>query len=454
MKNSFVVAVLCSVALAYAHAQPQGTISPDSFDISGSSAVPGTVAIDLDGALARALKDNPSIRQAEAAVDAAEARVRQKQSGYYPLIDAEAKYTRLDPDPAIAFPPFGTIQFFPANNYDAHLGLYQTVYDFGKTSSIVAVSRSGREAAKYGLELTKTDIAFRAIRSFYTVLLLEQSMLVQDQQISSLDEYFSIVKKKVASGTATNFDALTIEVKLSEEKNQKFDIANALEKQKIALKRLLGIKDDSDIELKGEFSDEPVALDETGLISGARAGRPELKIAAENEAAAAEKLRVAKTDGNPSINVGFMYGEKNGYFFDLSEMRKNTVGFVQADMQLFNGFKSSNMVREADANLSSAKENSRDAEDSVTEEIRQSISDVRADMEKIDAYKLHVRLAEQAVEQAKVRYENGIITNLDLLNAQTSLAQANLLYLQSLYNYEMSRVSLRKAAGLPLVEVK
>ena len=83
--------------------------------------------------------------------------------------------------------------------------------------------------------------------------------------------------------------------------------------------------------------------------------------------------------------------------------------------------------------------------------MRQAVSEARASMDKIKASELNVQLAQEALSQAKVRYESGVITNLDLLNAETSLAQANLLHLQALYNYTLSRIALNKAIGVDLL---
>jgi outer membrane protein TolC len=107
-------------------------------------------------------------------------------------------------------------------------------------------------------------------------------------------------------------------------------------------------------------------------------------------------------------------------------------------------------ISEAKANLESASSQLKDATDSVISEVRQAVSDYRASIERMKATEFNVQLASEAVSQAKVRYENGVITNLDMLNAETSLAEAKLMNLQAIYRYIISKENLKKAAGARL----
>ena len=58
-----------------------------------------------------------------------------------------------------------------------------------------------------------------------------------------------------------------------------------------------------------------------------------------------------------------------------------------------------------------------------------------------------MQLALEALSQAKLRYGSGVITNLDLLNAETSLEEAKLMRLKSIYSYTISREAIKKAVG-------
>ena len=80
-------------------------------------------------------------------------------------------------------------------------------------------------------------------------------------------------------------------------------------------------------------------------------------------------------------------------------------------------------------------------------EVEQSVADLQTSAQKITTADLQVEQARQALDLARVRYQNGVITSLELLNAQTTLQEAEFLRVQYQYNYSMSRIALQRALG-------
>jgi outer membrane protein len=270
---------------------------------------------------------------------------------------------------------------------------------------------------------------------------------VQDQEIKLLGDHVDMTNKKVESGSATNFDSLTTKVKVAEAQSQKIELQNLLDKASISFKRLLGDKGNEPISLKGDFSQIPPNIDESSLVNAAMERRAEVKVTKDFEKTSEMGYRVARSEYNPALDLNFIYGGKNGYESDLNEIRQDYTANIEIKFPLFEGFKTPGKVKEAKAKLMVARMNRLDAEQMVASEVKKAISDVNAAQEKIDSTKLHVKLAEEALSQAKIRYQSGVITNLDLINAETSLAQARLLNIQSMHDYVISAYALKKAAG-------
>jgi outer membrane protein len=149
----------------------------------------------------------------------------------------------------------------------------------------------------------------------------------------------------------------------------------------------------------------------------------------------------------PSLKVNLAYGLKNGYIPNLDVLRGNWVAAVGVQVPIFNGFKTRSQEQESEANLRATRAHTTDVERAVTSEVLQAVSDVRASLDKIQTSELQVRQAKQAIDMATVRYESGVVTNLDLIDAQTALAQAELFHLQALYHYVLSRYALGKSIG-------
>ena len=403
--------------------------------------------ITADEAIQLAFKHYPEVQQAEDAVLASKAKVGERKSSFFPMLGIELQYTRLDPDPALAFPGFGSIQLYPEDNYDGHLALNQLLWDFGRTSTRVSSAKYELAAAEKNADLVKMNLAYQTIQVYYSILLLHESVDVQQQQIEALEEDLVFMQKKVASGSATNFDALTTRVKVEGAQNQKIELENDLNKEKIELCRLTGLCS-STLSISEEYSSESIGLNEDKLVSAALANRLEELIAKDLENQAIAVYKNAKTDYNPSLNLNVLYGEKNGFFPDIQKIQSSFTGNVALTMPVFTGFRTYNQVKETLALLNFATSKRIQVEELITAEVLKAVSDVRASVEKIKVTESGVKLAKEALAQAKVRYRNGLITNLDLLNANISLSQAQLLHYQALHDYALYVVSLKKTVGI------
>lgn len=404
------------------------------------------VLLTVGQAVEMVIKTYPAIQQAEEAAQAAGARVEQSRSSYYPTVAVDAAYSRIHPIPYMPFNG-AVFELAPADNYDAHVGLRYNLLDFGKTSAQLNLSRSQREASLDNIEIVKTGLAFQAIKIFYSTLYLERSLQVQDDEIKVLQDHLEVIGKKVRAGTATDFDKLTTQVRVALAQNRRIDLENMRRKQVISLVMLTGGTPGKDVRLQGEFDKAAVSVDGDHLLASALQERREIKMARNMEESARRQHDLSRYGNKPVVNLGLLYGIKNGYEPDLTQGIKNWVAGAQLNFPVIDGFRTRNQEREAQANLNAAQDREQEAEKQVTAEVEQSISDLQASADKLKAVELQVRLAETALEQAKIRYEAGVITNLDLLDSENSLSQAKLMQLEAAYNYSLSKYALKKATG-------
>lgn len=408
-------------------------------------------SLTLVQALRRAIETHPGIREAVELIGASQARVDQSRSGIYPTADADLGYVRLAPVAEIAFPGLGDFKLFPENNLDEHVSVRQTLFDFGKTSAAIDLNIGKTESAGMGVELVKTAVAYQTILSFYSILFLRQSIEVQNQQIDVLNQHLDIARKKVQAGTATDFDVLTTQVRIAAAQTRKADLVNDARKQEASFRRLLSLPPDARVLLRGEFTLTPVSLNEDSLAAIARQSRVELRLSHQAEQVAEMQERVASLRDMPSLSFDASYGLKNGYIPNLDALRGNWALGVEAKIPIFDGFKTRSEEQEASANRKAAQAHTDDIERQVIVEVQQAVSDVRTNVEKLETSSLQVEEARQALTIAGVRYESGVITNLDLIDAQTALAQAELSHLDALHQYVVSRFALDKALGVDLI---
>ncbi len=403
-------------------------------------------SLTLDASIQKALQSNPDIMQAAHSIDVFKSGVDVSKSSYYPDAGADLTYARLGPPSSISFAGEG-FQLYPLNAWDEHLGVQGTIYDFNKRDKSVDLASSHVTTAQDRLDLAKSGLSYRTIQTFYAILFLEKSIQVQNEEIKNLNDHLLMTQKKVQAGTATDFDVLTTQVRVAAAQNSKINLENNLENTKVVFRRLLGLAPDSPVSLAGEFAEEPVELNSDSLISAAMSGRIEMKIADDQLNSAQMEYKVASATNNPTLNGSLMWGLKNGFFPDETAMRGNFVAAVQLAVPLFDGFREKNLEQEANAGIRVSEDNKNSAAEQIKSDVQKSISDVRSSVDRLRTTEITVEQAKSAVEQARVRYQAGTITNLDLLDAETSLSQAELMEIQALYQFVVSRYELDQAVG-------
>ena len=409
-------------------------------------------SITVVDAVRTVLERNHSLREAEDAVAVFEARAAESRSRLLPQVRADLGYTRLGPTEEIAIPGFGVYQLYPANNYDLHAGASQLVYDFNRTKESVNLSQSQVTNAADRWEILKRDLAFETVKLFYSILFLQDSLRVQTETVKTLNDHLAVAGKKLEAGTATELDLLNTQVRLVTSENQVVDLEAAREKQLLGLRRLMGLEDQAPLDLQGGFKYEPSAFDPEGLVRQAWQKRPETKAVQDLIRSADLQIRVAGLADRPSLSLNVLGGWKNGYLPNLNFWKINYVAAVAAVVPIFNGHQTRAMKAEAQANLRTLEDRSKDVRGMVRTEVLQAAADVQASSRKLETVEVNVARARKALEFAKSSYEAGTVTNLDLLDTEDAYAQAELLRVQALYQFVLSRLALHRAVGETLTD--
>ncbi len=404
-------------------------------------------SITVDQAIRLTLQNNPAIERAQYAADASGARIDVTRSDRYPDVTVNGNYTRIGPVPEFDLPGEGKIAVAPYNNYDFHLGVHQTLYDFGKTDQAVRVARTSHQAAADNVEQSRFALAYRTVDVFYTILILERRISVLDEQLRTLGQHLDMTTKKLAAGTATDFDTLTIQVRIAATKSNRIDAARALQAQEIAFRQLTGLPPDTPVNLSGAFQTEGLEPNSDSLLLLADQQRPEMVLARDAEQTAEARTRLMSLGDRPHLSLNLSTGFKNGYEPNLNTWRGNYAAGIELKVPIFNGYRTRHEVAAATSEVNSAKAHTADLERRIKAEVLQAVAGVTSNREKMANTEIQVYQAEQAVAQARVKYDAGVITNLDLLDAETTLSESKLIRLRAYYDYTISLTELDRAIG-------
>ncbi|MGA9213515.1 TolC family protein [Kaistella sp.] len=407
--------------------------------------------LSLSDAVSLTIDNNPELKKGQALIDAAAARIQQSKSNYYPQLSATGSYTRIDPT---GFVPFATSQgvqnlsFIPNDNYNANITLQMNLFDFGRTSTGVKIAENRELISETSLKVTKQDLALKTIQIFYQIHFLQQAILVQQKQLDVLQQTLKQTKELKDNGEATNFEVLTTEVKIASAENKMSDLRTSLATAFIQMGQLTGVQNLKDKELINDWLEinQPDSLRTEHSIDH----RSEYQLAKLEEENAALQEKLARKNYNPYLFANIQGGYKNAIQPNINDLKLNYVAVAQLTIPIFSGFKNKYMLQEAKANKEAARFETQDTELNINSEIAQTLENLKNSFDKIERSELQVKQAQRAAEIAREKYKNGLLTNLDLLDFENTLAEAELNQLNVIFAYTLNSFQLKKAMGISL----
>ena len=436
------------LALPSAQAQPSdpfGTLA-EVPPIAGLRPVPAPCQpadlakpLDLADVVDLALCNNPQSRQswANARVLAAQAGVA--QSAYLPGVTASVGVSRQRNEAT-----FGNDHY---TRRSGEIDLSYVLFDFGARSANLENARQLFAAASYSRDATVQALFLAAVQAFFqrhaTAAAVEASRLSEKAALESLNA----AEARYRVGTATPADRLQARTAHAQAVLATISAEGLLKNAQGVLANIMGLDPTRPIALAPLPSSRPGAAfeaDTARLIEEARARRPDLAAAEAGFRAAQASVDAAKAAHLPTLSLGVagLRSQISGQpAYDSS-----VVGLTLS-IPIFSGFSTTYRVRSAEAlaDLQSARR------DQVSLQVALDVWNAQAALATAtQSVKTSEDLLESATQSERVvagRYRAGVGSILDLLAAQSALANARLERIRAGYNWFVSRASLAQAMG-------
>lgn len=408
---------------------------------------PSIDSLSLKNVIEHVVASYPSVKVAEEAINNADAKIGLAKTNYYPVVDMSASFANLGPVTKLTIPSFGTFQLYPGNNYSASINYQQLVYDFGRTRQNVELENENKAIGEQTLEQVKQRISLFTVNNFYTLVYLQAAIKIKDEQIATLSEHLQYIEKMVATGSSTEYQLLSTKVKISTVESQKVDLVAALTAQQASLNSLLGNDQLSNPVVKNELSVELPIIPSDSILSYAFQNRDEVLINEKKASLAELRYGMVKLQNKPLLSLQASGGAKNGYIPYLNKITPNYVVGLGLRVPLFDGLKNKYNLSQAQSAITSLSYESEFTKRNISNEVYESEAFMFAAKKKIGQFELQLRQALKAYTLAETSFESGVITNLDLLDANTSVSESSLMLLKARIDYAASVYKLKAALG-------
>jgi len=407
-------------------------------------------SLSISAVIREVISNFPTVKDAEEALNVADAKIGLAQLGYYPDISADASYRRIGPVLSFDVPGLGEMALYPKNNYDISLNVNQTIYDFGKTSTKVDLQKESRVLNELALGDTKQKLALQSMSTFYTIAFLQEAIKIKDQELDALNEQLQYVQKKKETGSATQYQILSTRVKISGVESEKVDLQTAFRVQLSIMNNLLGLPENRDQRVSYNLEISPPDLADDSLVGFAMLHRDEMLMAKHKSNLAQLNYDYVKTMNNPNLGLYASGGWKNGYIPELNKMTASFSAGVGLHVPIFDAHRTKYSLMQAKSQIQSSGYDIDLTGRKVSNEVIAEETRLKAAEQKVQQFKLQYQQAEESYTLAKTNFKAGTITNLDLLDASNSVAESHLLLLKSRIDYVVSIYRLKAAIGQKL----
>ena len=436
-------------------------------------ALPGTNAwqqvpqpLTLSNCLNLALAQNSTILKSQSDVEAAYGISLQTRALVIPKIRVGSDYQFYDRGTIdqIPIPPqFGGVWQlqYPDQRWSANVQLVQSVYEGGRMTSAVRTARLTKEQALWSHQAVVADTVLEVRVAFDDVLLAQQQIVVQEASVKLLQSELDDTKRRFEAGTVPRFNVLRAEVEVANARPRLIRAQNGYRIAKQNLVNLLGfhlpeeIGGNVPVELAGDLEAEamPVTVELADAIVEARRHRPELSVLRKAVSLRQEGIITARAGYKPSVQFAGGYeGRSSTFSRDLSDELAGWFVGGQLSWYVFDGLLTKGKVDEAKARRQQADVALDEAGRRIELEVRTAYSHFVEARELLESQKKVQEQAEEALRLARVRSEAGSGTQLDVLNAQTSLTESRTTQIQALRDYAVARARLERAMGQPTVQ--
>ena len=332
----------------------------------------------------------------------------------------------------------------PFNYFDARASFSQSIFNFHDLEKERAASESLKSAA-YSFKDARELVVLAVGNAYLMAVATAARIETTEAQVQNSQALYNKAVDQQKAGLSPSIDTLRSQVELQTRQQQLIAARNDFEKQKLSLARVIGLPPGQEFVLTEKAPYQALtALPVEVYLQRAYASRSDYQ-AAQAQVRAAELSRRAATAGHyPSLDVNANYGE-------IGVTPANSNGTWQVDggltIPIFAGGKTHSDVLEAEAQLKQARSQLADLRGRIDYEVRASLLDLKSAADQVEVARSSVQLAEQALTESQDRFSAGVSDNLEVVQAQESVASAHESYIQSLYAHNLAKIELARSIG-------
>src|SRR5579872_1397915 len=430
------------VAPRFAHAQG----SPRQNPLPGTAPT-GTLKLTLDQAVSLALKQNPT---AQIAILTAAESVQDRNVARAALLP-QASLNVTDTVERINLQAFlgKKIPGFPEHGgpfqvFSAGPGFSAPIFDLTLFRRYQA-ARETANASKADSLSTREQVILLVVSQYIGTLRAVATVQASQSRVELAQALYDQAADVQKEGVGTGIDTLRANVELQNEKQRLLEAEADRETSLFGLSKLLNLDPRQSIELGDSLSffDTPQPEVEPS-IEAALSTRQEWKALEEQLKAAGYQKKASRDSRLPTLNF-------NGNW--AYEGSSSTTGIPTYNYQagvslpLFTGGRIHAEIVKADLEIQRLQQQEDDLRNQIALDVKTALINLDSARSQVAVANLGVQLSKEEVDQARDRFKAGVANNIEVIQAQDSLARANDNQIAALYRFNQARADYARSIG-------
>jgi outer membrane protein TolC len=448
-----VVVTLLRTASVAAQQSSSGVQVGNTPQISGAARVtPGrSAALSFEEAIQLAIENNLGTLLARERRNEARGVKEQSRAALLPNVSGVAYQASLTENlVALGFQP-GTIPGFnstfigPFRNFDARVSLVQTIFDLSAIRNYQA-GRAGVRVAELQEGLAREQVASGTGLIYLEALRADAAVVAAQANVELAQALFKLAQDQRDAGVATGVDVTRAETRLAEQQVGLAQAQTTSEQARLNLQRVVGLPLGSPLTLTEQlrFTDEPLPETQTAVAQASH-DRREVQVAEEQNRVTRLQRDAVRAEYVPSVEFVGNYGV-SGVTPSNTALPTRSVA-IQLNVPIFNGGLTQGRVTAATSRQRQSELELSNIRGQVEEDVRLALATLRTAAVQVRAANESVMLAQRELEMARDRFKAVVGDNLEVVSAQTSLANARDAQVTALAQHNAARLNLAAALG-------
>jgi outer membrane protein TolC len=424
-----------------------------AFSLSILSAQTTPLRLSLDDAIQRGLKNNLGVLERETTSRLTRADRIRALSALLPTVTGSVSENVQQNNIAtfgFRFPGIPKI-IGPFGYSDARASAEMKLFDWAARRNAQAAAQNVR-ASDLSVQDAR-DLVVQAVANAYLTIIADAARVEASRaEVDTAQALYERARDQHAAGVSPAIDELRAQVELKSRQQQLLANQNQFAKGKLNLSQVIGLPASQSFDLADTAPYAPLeGLTPEQSVEQAHQSRADYQSAAAQLRTAEISRQAAVAERYPTLSVNGNYGA-DGINFAQSH---GTFAFTGAvTFNIFDGGRIRADVAQSDAVIQQRKDEIADLERRIDVDVRSALLDLKSAADQVAVAESNLDLANQALTQARDRFAAGVTDNIEVVQAQDAVANAQENVISSRYAHNLAKVSLARAVGMTETNLK